>query len=206
MQTSRLVLLTCNSISLDVTSCSPSMGRGSNWKTVYKWINAELFLKCFWCDMFTANMPCYYTKTPRVTYYLSIYMCLQQESIKDWFVFFYEFESCFHYVHFKAIPVEVEIWICHNLFSGLCSHIVADMGLNYYLLQFTFLFIVFWAHKENALFARRQPFLLWIMKLSFLYSCSFQKAHGKDTSYYDPVINFMIQTTTFLYPCALQSS
>lgn len=37
----------------------------------------------------------------------------------------------------------------------------------------------------------------------FLYSCSFQKAHGKDTSYYDPVINFMIQTTTFFIPMCL---
>lgn len=42
--------------------------------------------------MFTANMPCYYTKTPRVTYYLSIYMCLQQESIKTDLFFFMNFK------------------------------------------------------------------------------------------------------------------
>lgn len=80
--------------------------------------------------------------------------------------------------HFSGIPVEVEMWICHNLFSGLYSPIVADLCLNYYLLQFTFLFIALkvWAHKENALFARRQPFLLCIMKLCPFYIHAVQSA------------------------------
>lgn len=83
----------------------------------------------------------------------------------------------------RFIRIHVEVKICHNLFSGLFCSSVADICC--YLMQFTFLLIAF-EHTENALFARRWPFLLCIMKPCPLYICSVKKAH-------DPVINFIIK-------------